>query len=484
MIAAKATWAAGGRGDRRGRRRKVPVTGAHPTNESITLPSWACAVLAACLLAGCGSGSGSGAAAEPVPDSTPEAACSETAQRSWLLEYMSDRYFWYADLGIPEESAPDIGAYFKSLLYRPIDRYSFSQPTSTYVQFFSEGTRTGYGYTLVFADASQTTLRVRFAEPLSPVGLAGLKRGDTVLSIDGYGPAQIAAGTPGSVSAAGIPRSFTVIDSAGVERSFTVDSATYPISTVPDSGVLQVPGPSGPVKAGYLLYQSFLSTSAAALGAAFKDFAAQGVSELIVDLRYNGGGRVTVARNLASMIGGSGLDGKTFAEFRFNAKHPESNLTLPFTSRVAALPAAPLTGLNRIIVITSPSTASASELVINGLRPFTDVVLIGGTTYGKPYAFQPRGFCGTTYSAVNYEFVNALGEGGFIDGIAPTCAVADDLDHPLGDSNEALLAAALHYIETGACPVEAIGRFPRAAATLPGKEAVFGDQAAEQLILD
>ena len=439
-------------------------------------------MLAACLIAGCGSGDG--AAAEDVPASTTEAACTVDAQRSWLRDYMNDRYFWYADLGVPDESAPDIDAYFKSLLYRPIDRYSFSQPTSDFLQLFSEGTRTGYGYSVVFADASQTALRIRFAEPLSPVGLAGLKRGDTVLSIDGYGPAQIVAGTPGNVRTEGIPRNFRVVDSSGVERSFTVNSATYRITTVPDSGVLKFSAPSGPVKAGYLLYQSFIATSTGALGTAFSEFAAQGINELIVDLRYNGGGRVTMARNLASMIGGSGLDGKTFAEFRFNAKHPENNLSVAFTSRAALLPAAPLTGLNRVIVITSPSTASASELVINALKPFTNVVLIGGTTYGKPYAFQPRAFCGTTYNAVNFEFVNALGEGGFINGIAPTCTAADDLDHELGDINEASLATAVHYIKTGACPVEAIGRFPQAAGTPPGEEAVFGDEGAKQLILD
>lgn len=397
---------------------------------------------------------------------------------------MNDQYFWYANMGAPDGNAPNIDAYFRSMLYRPTDRFSITQPTSEYQQFFSEGTRTGYGYSLVFTDASQTTLRVRFAEPYSPVGLAGLKRGETVLSIDGFSPGQIAAGMLAGVSTEGIPRSFRVLDNAGVERSFTVNSATYPISTVPNASTLSFSASSGPVKAGYFVYQSFLATSTSALGIVFSEFARREVNELIVDLRYNGGGRVAVARNVASMIGGSSLEGKTFAEFRFNAKHPESNFSYPFTSVTAQLPAAPLGGLNRVIVLTSPSTASASELVINALKPFMKVVLIGGTTYGKPYASQPRDFCGTTYSAVNYEFVNALGEGGFINGFAPTCVVADDLDHPLGDVNEALLAAAVHYIKTGACPGDVAKRFVQSAGTPTGKEAVFGEQDAKQLILD
>ena len=438
------------------------------------LSSWFETVLAACLLAGCGA----------FDEDFSNEPCSIPAQRSWLQEYMNDQYFWYANLGLPDESAPDMDGYFQSLLYRPTDRYSFSQPAPQFFQFFSEGTRTGYGYSLVFADASQASLRVRFAEPFSPVGLAGLKRGDTVLSIDGYGPAQIVAGTPGAVSTEGIPRSFRVVDGTGTERSFTVNSANYPISTVPNASILSFSSPAGPIKAGYFVYQSFVAPSASALGSVFSQFASLGVNELIVDLRYNGGGRVTVARSLASMIGGSGLDGRTFAEFRFNARHPENNFSLPFTSSELFLPAAPLRGLSRVIVITSPSTASASELVINGLKPFTNVVLIGGTTFGKPYADQPRDFCGTTYSAVNFEFVNALGEGGFVNGFTPMCTVADDLDHQLGDSNEARLAAAISYIRTGACPAAATSRFAEAAGAPPEKEAVFGEQDAKRLILD
>jgi carboxyl-terminal processing protease len=431
-------------------------------------------VLAACLIAGCGA----------TDENFANDPCSIPVQRSWLQNYMGDQYFWYAYLGVPDESAPDMDGYFQSLLYRPTDRYSFSLPTSQYLQLLNEGTRTGYGYSLVFADASQTSLRVRFAEPSSPVGLAGLRRGDTVLSIDGHGPASIAAGIPGAVSAEGIPRTFRVIDGSGAERTFTVNSAVYPITAVPNASILFFSSPAGPIKVGYFVYQSFIAPSEAALGSVFSQFASLGVDELIVDLRYNGGGRVTLARSLASMIGGRGLDGKTFAEFRFNARHPENNFSLPFTSSELFLPAAPLSGLNRVIVITSPSTASASELVINGLKPFTNVVLIGGTTFGKPFADLPRDFCGTTYNVVNYEFVNALGQGGFVDGFTPTCNVADDLDHQLGDSSEARLAAAINYIKTGACPTGAAGQFAQSVGVPPRKEVVFGEQDAKRLILD
>jgi carboxyl-terminal processing protease len=119
------------------------------------------------------------------------------------------------------------------------------------------------------------------------------------------------------------------------------------------------------------------------------------------------------------------------------------------------LPAVPLVAVNRVFVITSGVTASASELVINALRPFKPVITIGGTTYGKPYAFVPQEACGTTYSAVNIEIANALGSADYSAGFAATCPVADDLTRQLGDPLEARLAAALGYVRTGSCPVAA-----------------------------
>jgi carboxyl-terminal processing protease len=91
------------------------------------------------------------------------------------------------------------------------------------------------------------------------------------------------------------------------------------------------------------------------------------------------------------------------------------------------LPGPPLEGLRRVVVITSAETASASELLINALRPFMPVVLVGQTTYGKPYGFQPRTECGTSFNPVAFETLNALGEGRFVDGFAPWCEAADSL---------------------------------------------------------
>lgn len=409
-------------------------------------------LLAALLLAACGGGSGSAGSATQTD---APLTCAQADQRSWLNSYMADQYYWFDRLGQPNEAALDMDSYFHAMLYQTLDRYSYSESSAEYNQFFNEGVFTGYGYSLAWSDAAQTVLKVRQVEPLSPVGQAGLKRGETIVSIDGYSPAQIVAGDPGRVKTAGIPRTFVVSDADHVTRTFSVNSAVYRFVSVPVSSVLTLSVGAAPVKVAYMVYQQFVSSSAGELAAAFNAFAASGVKELIVDLRYNGGGSISVARNLASMMGGSALDGKTFVQMRYNAKHAASNSSYLFGASTATLPAAPLEGLARVIIIGSEATSSASELVINSLKPFIPVVLIGATTYGKPYGFQPVQACDITYSAVNFESFNALGQGGYNNGITPDCAVADDLDHQLGDSAEGRLAVALSYIQNGSCPVSA-----------------------------
>ena len=409
-------------------------------------------------LTGCGGGGGGGGGGSGGASNnsagygdTPN-NCSTADQRSWLQSYMSDRYFWNANMGTANANALDMGAYFRSILYATVDRYSYTESTAQFEQFYGEGVFMGYGYSVTWSDAAKTVLKVRQVEPRSPVGLAGLKRGDTVISIDGYTPAQIVAGTPGRATAAGQPRTLVVRDALGVTRTISVSSAEFPYVSVPATAVFTQNNGASSVKVGYFVYQQFINASAPELAAAFKTFAKEGVKELIVDLRYNGGGSISIARDLASMIGGDDLDGRVFVQLRYNAKHPEDNTVYMFASSASGLPATPLTGLNRVVFITAEGTASASELVINGLIPHKNVIQIGATTYGKPYGFLPVDACGLTYNAVNFETVNALGMGRYDNGLTPTCEVADDLDHQLGDPAEARLAGALQYIKTGSCP--------------------------------
>ena len=163
-------------------------------------------MLACAVLSGCGGGGSSVAVPASDPGRTPTqlssgypagpASCDAPGQRAWLRDYLNDQYFWFDQQHTPDVAASTLPRYFASLLFTPLDRYSFAQNTTQFIQFFEQGQRTGYGYALAWSDAAQTVLKVRTVEPLSPIGLAGLRRGDTIVTIDGYTPEQIVSGLP------------------------------------------------------------------------------------------------------------------------------------------------------------------------------------------------------------------------------------------------------------------------------------------------
>jgi carboxyl-terminal processing protease len=407
---------------------------------------WFSIVAAAAVLAACGGGDDAA-----VPDPQGLGQCSIADQRQDVRTFMQANYYWYRNMPAPDETATSMDAFFQSMLYRPLDRFSYTTPTDAYNQLFTQGRRIGYGYSLVWTDDSHQTLRVRYVEPQSPVARVGLQRGDTVLSIDGYSPVQIADGALPTVTTAGVPRTFVIASATGQPRDISVLSEDFPLQPVTTSTVFDAAGPNGPEKVGYLSYTQFVTYSLPALQDAFTQFASAGVSDVILDLRYNGGGSVGTSRDLASLVGGERTADRLYAYLRFNDQQVSKTSSVLF-GRPAATADTPLAGgVPRLFVIASGGTASASELVINGLRPFMPVVLIGETTYGKPYGFVPHDYCGTTYQAVQFESLNSLGVGGYTAGFQPDCAVADDLDHQLGDPQEARTATALNYIATGTC---------------------------------
>ncbi len=419
------------------------------------------------LLAGCGGGGGS-SGGDPTP---PAADCSVAAQKTWLGNYMNDWYFWYRLSPSPDAARFDtVDAYFNALLFGgdatfPRDRFSFFEPTASFNQFFGEGRTLGYG---VFVAGIEVTGRpdaplfVRYIEPLSDAGAKGVRRGDQVLSMNGRSASDIIAANDFSAltpRSAGDTVTLLLRGADRGERSVVLTAQAYTLAPVPVSSV--VTSPAGR-RLGYLVVKDMISQTAGGIDNAFAQFRAQGVLDLVLDLRYNGGGLVSVAGNLSSHV--TGASGRTFAALLYNDKRSfANNETFRF--------GAPAAGLNlpRVFVLTGPRTCSASEQVINGLLGIgVQVVAIGGATCGKPVGFLPASQCGSTYSVVNFESVNARNEGRYFDGFAPTCEVADDTTQPLGSTQEALLAAAAGYADRGVCPPRAAAReAPNALRALP-----------------
>jgi hypothetical protein len=398
-------------------------------------------------LGACGGGGGAGAPSAGGPD-----ACSLPAQKDWLRSYMQEQYLWTGSSPDPEPTGFDLlQNYFSALLSKgvgavPADRWSYITESASYNRYFEEGKTLGYGVAVNGLE-QQLPLKLRYVEPQSSAAAQGLARGDVILSINGRPSAELLASLEfGALSASTTGEQVTlqIVGAAGL-REVTLTSAFYPLTPVPVWRVLSVAGDG---KVGYLLLKDFVTQAETALVDAFDAFRAAGANELILDLRYNGGGLISVANVLASLVAGSAHDGKVFTRLSFNAKQSASNTSYKF--------AAAATGFARVLVLTGSRTCSASELIVNGLRPYVEVVMLGGQTCGKPVGFVPAEACGSTVSAVNFETLNAHGEGGYYDGIAPQCAVTEDFDKPFGDPTETLTAAALRYLQSGRCAAPAV----------------------------
>jgi carboxyl-terminal processing protease len=209
----------------------------------------------------------------------------------------------------------------------------------------------------------------------------------------------------------------------------------------------------------------------------------------VLDIRYNGGGFLDIASELAYMIADPNMTaGQTFELVEFNARHPSTDpvtgiaitpTTFHSTTQgfsVTSGQALPNLGLQRVFVLTTSGTCSASESVMNSLQGVgVQVIQIGATTCGKPYGFYPADNCGTTYFSIQFQGVNARNFGGYPDGFTPSsalttssgtsatlpgCTVNDDFTHQLGDQNESLLFVALGYRAGQSCTVPPAGLSP------------------------
>ena len=424
----------------------------------------------------------------------PDRAGTLLDEKNWLRSWTNELYLWYSEVVDQNPSLfATTGAYFDVLKTTattpsgaPKDKFHFTYATDQWEALSSSGVQAGYGaqWALVSAAPPRQVL-VAYTEPGSPATTApaNLVRGAEVLTVDGVdlvndntqaGVDTLNAGLfPAAVNET---HTFLIMDPGGAQRTVTLVSAS--ITSHPVQNVGTIAGNGGSI--GYMLFNDHLATAEAALVDAFTTLQSAAVSDLVLDIRYNGGGYLDIASEVAYMIAGPGpTAGQTFELSQFNSKYPTTDpvtlqplMPVPFHSTTqgfstTAGAALPTLNLPRVFVLTGPDTCSASEAVINSLRGVNvQVIQIGSTTCGKPYGFYPQDNCGTTYFSIEFRGVNAANFGDYTDGFSPQnapapagfsvpgCSVADDFTHALGDPAESRLAAALSYRDLGAgsCP--------------------------------
>ena len=327
--------------------------------------------------------------------------------------------------------------------------------------FFNSGASAGFGFRLAYDSSARRAVVIEAFEGTAALG-ANIDRGTEILAI---GTSANTLQTVSSLFAsggtfavftalgpdtAGTTRVLRVRDQSGVEREVSLSKTSFALDPVSDRYGAKIINDGGK-QVGYLNLRTFISTADADLRAAFEQFRTAGVTELIIDFRYNGGGSLTTAELMGDLLGRN-FNGQLFERIAYRDSKSQFNESYNFNVRSQSI--AP----TKIAFIGTSATASASELVINGMQPYVaDLALIGENTFGKPVgqsAFD-LGACDDRLRAVTFKVENANGNGDYFEGLAATvpntCRADDDLSRQLGDPREGMIATALDFLAGRPC---------------------------------
>jgi carboxyl-terminal processing protease len=370
---------------------------------------------------------------------------TDALARDYLYSVMNDLYLWYKLMPVVvKEDYPDPYKLLEAMRYSTLDKWSNVQ---TYDEYIAESTGTFVGHGIRMGLDPSKKVRIAEIYKNSPLYTKGVRRGWIVKKLNGTDLAPIFISGDNAAytqligpSEAGIPNTFLFQIPDGSDSTITTTKSSFTLNTVIAYDTLNLK--SGIT--GHLVFNKFIPPSNQELETAFAFFKQNNITDLIVDLRYNGGGDFNVLVNMASYIAGASNLKMPFLKITHNDKNTSYNATLNFTATASPL------SLTRLITICSRGTASASEDLINGLKPYLDVKCIGDTTYGKPV-----GMYGINYETsymfwpIAFSVVNSANQGEFYKGFAPVKYVPDDITHDWSDRNESCLKEAIYYLENG-----------------------------------
>jgi carboxyl-terminal processing protease len=384
-------------------------------------------------------------------NNTPASTVAEQA-RDTLYAVMNQYYFWYKLMPtVVKTDYKDPYTLLAAMQYKTLDRWSFVE-TYTEFQAQNQGSFVGHGISMGLDPSNQVRIAQIYSG--SPLYKLGVRRGWIVKQLNGTDLAPIFIANNAAAytqligpSSATVTNTFLFHTPAGKDSTITSTKASFTLNTViaADTIILK----SGIT--GHLVFDQFIPPSNLELQNAFAFFSQNNIKDLIVDLRYNGGGDLSVLTNLASYVAGATKTNTPFLTLTFNDKNTVHNATYNFVTVSYPI------NISRLVVITTRGTASASEDFINGLKPSFDIKTIGDTTNGKPV-----GMVGFQYQTdymfwpITFSLVNSAGQGDFYKGFAPAKNVIDDITHDWSDRNEACLKESIYYLENGSVSAKSL----------------------------
>jgi len=361
------------------------------------------------------------------------------AEKQFVYNLFLTEYLWYdqvaSNVDYATFTSPEV--MIDTLRVNPPDLWSFTITEAEYEDFANQKT-VGFGFG--YERSSFTIYLVRIDAP----AYGKLLRGDIILEVNGK------AATETLISEASanenVQTTFRVLrGTEEVDVTLTSQAYTFKVSlgTIIEEGGNTV---------GYLRYDSFTETSVSEFETVFTNFKAAGVNELVIDLRYNGGGSVATASALLDNIINTKSSQRQFY-LDWNANYKQENSSYYFEG--SDMQDGNELNMNRVFFLVTKDSASASEAVISALKPYlgaSNVITVGDLTHGKPVGMRGRVYGNNYYFLINFLVKNNANVSTSFDGIPVTCSAEDDLTHLMGDANETMLRTALDYINTGACP--------------------------------